>query len=76
MRSSPIRLTKYESGLLLSYVASVIDEKNNLISETNYSDDSFNTQAMELTNLYDLYKKLDNAFKKCEYKKAYSRKEE
>ena len=75
MRSAPIRLTKYESGFLLKFVEEQIKIKQDFIAKNEY-DETFNVVAMELTNLYDLHKKLDNAFKKCEYIKAYSRKEE
>ena len=69
MRSAPIRLTKYESGLLLVYVEDLIRDKEASLSN------NFNLHGLELTNLYDLHKKLDNAFKKCDYRKAYSREE-
>lgn len=72
MRSAPIRLTKYESGFLLEYIEDVIKQKESDVVKGGLQ----NSIALELTSLYDLHKKIDNAFKKCEYIKAYSRKEE
>lgn len=74
MRSAPIRLTKYESGLLLKFVEDLIEQRESVLQEGDLAPIQ-NSLAMELTNLYDLHKKLDNAFKKCDYKKKYSREE-
>lgn len=70
MRSAPIRLTKFESGLLLNYLDEDINRCINVIS-----DDTMEKNAYEfrLMNLYDLKNKLKNAYNKCDYEKAYSR---
>lgn len=70
MRSAPIRLTKFESGLLLNYLDQEISECLDCIADGTVDKSSFEFRLM---NLYDLKKKLKNAYDKCDYEKAYSR---
>lgn len=70
MRSAPIRLTKFESGVLLDYLEKDIDDCKELI-ELNGVDK--NSMELRITALYDLKAKMQRAYDKCEYQKAYSR---
>lgn len=70
MRSAPIRLTKFESGVLLDYLEKDIDDCKELI-ELNGVDK--NSMELRITALYDLKTKMQRAYDKCEYQKAYSR---
>ena len=70
MRSAPIRLTKFESGVLLDYLEKDIEDCKELI-ELNGVDK--NSMELRITALYDLKNKMQRAYDKCEYKKAYAR---
>lgn len=70
MRSAPIRLTKFESGVILDYLDKDINDCKELI-ELNGVDK--NSMEMRITTLYDLRDKIQRAYDKCEYKKAYAR---
>lgn len=70
MRSAPIRLTKFESGVLLDYLEKDIKDCKEII-ELNGVDK--NSMELRITALYDLRDKMQRAYNKCEYKKAYSR---
>ena len=70
MRSAPIRLTKFESGVLLDYLEKDIEDCKELI-ELNGVDK--NSMELRITALYDLKNKMQRAYNKCEYEKAYSR---
>ena len=72
MRSVPIRLTKFESGLLLNYLDTEINQCLEIINEGSMDKNSF---EFRLVNLYDLKKKLVTAYKKLEYQPSYSRDE-
>ena len=70
MRSAPIRLTKFETALMLNYLDTEIRQCLEIIAEGSIDKASFEFRLM---NLYDLKKKLKNAYDKCDYEKAYSR---
>lgn len=70
MRSAPIRLTKFESALLLEYLR---DDINECLDKINQNGSDKNVYEFRIASLYDLKKKLMNAYEKCEYGKAYSR---
>lgn len=70
MRSAPIRLTKFESGLLLNYLDEDIEHCIDVISANTMEKNAYEFRLM---NLYDLKNKLKNAYNKCDYEKAYSR---
>lgn len=70
MRSAPIRLTKFESGVILDYLEKDIENCKELI-ELNSVDK--NSMELRITALYDLKSKIQRAYDKCEYKKAYAR---
>lgn len=70
MRSAPIRLTKFESGVILDYLEKDIRDCQGLI-EINGVDK--NSMEFRITALYDLREKMQRAYDKCEYKKAYAR---
>ena len=70
MRSAPIRLTKFESGVILDYLEKDIENCKELI-ELNSVDK--NSMELRITALYDLKNKIQRAYDKCEYKMAYAR---
>lgn len=68
MRTAPVRLTKYESGIILEFLNTRIKE----LSETSDDEESSNLTMMMLE---ELRKKMQTVYNKTSYVNAYTRKE-
>lgn len=79
MKSAPIRLTKYESGVLLSYINNNIESIQNQINNAQYEglEKEF-VENLHLTEimLASLKMKLETCYNKCAYQMPYSKRKE
>lgn len=68
MRTAPVRLTKYESGIILEFVNARIKELNETINDIESSN-------LTMMMLEELRKKMQTVYNKTSYVNAYTRKE-
>ena len=68
MRTAPVRLTKYESGIILEFV-------NARIKELNETTNDIESSNLTMMMLEELRKKMQTVYNKTSYVNAYTRKE-
>lgn len=68
MRTAPVRLTKYESGIILEFL-------NTRIKELSETSDDVESSNLTLMMLEELRKKMQTVYSKTSYVNAYTRKE-
>lgn len=77
MKSAPIRLTKYESGVLLNYIDNRIFDITMQIDcayEAKISQEEVESLHLDEMMLTALKLKLKNCYEKCSYQMPYTRK--
>lgn len=79
MKSAPIRLTKFESGVLLGYVNNKIADLESQIMtacEDNLSEEYIQSLSIDTAMYRGLKVKIQNCYDKCTYSMPYQRKKE